>query len=98
MREIVYNSDKILLDEGTFFGQGLFETILCLDKPLFLKEHLNRLEESMKSLELETLEKKELLEFLENINIKNKRNFIFCQVLLRFSLLYAAHSINFFSH
>lgn len=72
MREIVYNSDKILLDEGTFFGQGLFETILCLDKPLFLKEHLNRLEESMKSLELETLEKKELLDFLENINIKNK--------------------------
>ena len=71
MREIVYNSDKILLDEGTFFGQGLFETILCLDKPLFLKEHLNRLEESMKSLELETLEKKELLDFLENINIKN---------------------------
>ena len=72
MREIVYNSDKILLDEGTFFGQGLFETILCLDKPLFLKEHLNRLQESMKYLELETLEKKELLEFLENINIKNK--------------------------
>ncbi len=71
MREIVYNSDKHSIEmKGTFFGQGLFETILCLDKPLFLKEHLNRLQESMKYLELEPLGKKELLEFFRNINIK----------------------------
>lgn len=72
MRAIVYNSDKILLDEGTFFGQGVFETILCLDKPLFLEEHLNRLQQGMNFLGLEPLEEEKLIKFLESINIKNK--------------------------
>lgn len=72
MREIVYNSNKILLDEGTLFGQGIFETILWLDKPLFLEEHLNRLQQGMKVLALEPLEKEKLLRFLRSINIKNK--------------------------
>ena len=72
MREIVYNSDKILLDEGVFFGQGIFETILCLDEPLFLDEHLNRLKEDMKIIGLEPLEEDKLIDFLKELNIKNK--------------------------
>lgn len=72
MREIVYNSNKILLDEGTLFGQGLFETILWLDNPIFLEEHINRLEEGMKVIGLEPLEKEDLINFLGKIEVHNK--------------------------
>ncbi|WP_138207179.1 aminotransferase class IV [Haloimpatiens lingqiaonensis] len=35
--------DKVTLDSGFYFGRGLFETILVKNNPLFLEEHLNRL-------------------------------------------------------
>lgn len=72
MRKIIYGEEKILLDQGTFFGKGVFETILYLDKPVFLEEHLERLKEGMSVLELDTLEEKELREFIEKLTIKNK--------------------------
>lgn len=36
-------SEKIHLDGGFYFGRGLFETILVKRYPVFLKEHLDRI-------------------------------------------------------
>ena len=41
--------EKIILDNGFFFGMGLFETIKVVNrKPILLKEHLNRINNSLK--------------------------------------------------
>lgn len=72
MRQIIYNEDNILLDEGSFFGKGVFETILWLKKPIFLEQHIKRLKEGMKVLGLESLEEKLLLEFLDKLPVENK--------------------------
>ena len=69
MRKIVYNTNKILLDEGLFFAKSVFETILWVDRPMFLDMHMERLEKSLKILEMEPLEKNELLSFLEELKI-----------------------------
>lgn len=72
MREIVYNEKKIILDQGLFFAKGVFETLLFLNKPIFLDQHIDRLKRSMEIIGLEGLEEKELLDFISSINIKNK--------------------------
>lgn len=72
MRKIIYNKDSILLDEGSFFGKGVFETILWLKKPVFLQEHLKRLKAGMEVLDLEPLEESSLLEFLSKLPLENK--------------------------
>lgn len=61
------------LDEGYSFGLGLFETILlCNGKPVFLDEHLARINKSIVDLELNInkLEKDEVLKYLNS----NKNN------------------------
>lgn len=72
MRKIQYEDNNIILDNGTYFGQGIFETILFLDSPILLEEHLNRLEKGMKILNLISLERETLSTFLNTLNIKNK--------------------------
>ena len=72
MRQIVYNANKILLDEGLFFAKSVFETILWVDRPMFLDMHMERLEKSLKILDMEPLEKNELLSFFRKLNIKNR--------------------------
>jgi 4-amino-4-deoxychorismate lyase len=72
MRKIIYGEDKIFIDEGLFFGQGVFETILWKDRPIFLSEHLERLKKSMDKIELLPLEEKILKEYLYKLHIKNK--------------------------
>lgn len=72
MRTILYNKKNILLDEGSFFGKGVFETILWEDRPIFLKEHIERLKKSMEALSLEPLEEGKLLSFLDTLEIKYK--------------------------
>lgn len=44
----VTDGEKAFLDQGLYFGKGLFETILIKNKPLFLKEHLNRINDGLK--------------------------------------------------
>lgn len=45
------NSEKsALLDSGFYFGLGVFETILVLDKPIFLEQHINRLNNGLGKL------------------------------------------------
>jgi len=72
MRAIIYGEDKILIDEGLFFGRGVFETILWTDRPIFLNEHLERLKRSMEKIGLLPLEEKILKEYLNKICISNK--------------------------
>ena len=43
MRNVIVGKDNITIDNGYFFGRGVFETILIKDNPIFLKEHINRL-------------------------------------------------------
>lgn len=72
MRNIISTGDKISMDEGLFFGRGIFETILCKDRPIFLNEHLERLKKSMKELGLLPLEEDMLREYLDKLYIKDK--------------------------
>lgn len=72
MRNIFFNEDKVQIDEGIFFGRGVFETILCREKPIYLNEHLCRLKKSMEEINLLPLEEKLLREYLDRLKIKNK--------------------------
>ncbi|MGG7178615.1 aminotransferase class IV [Clostridium paraputrificum] len=72
MRRICYKSEEILLDEGAFFARGVFETILWLNKPIFLDEHIDRLKKGMSILGLQELEEVKLLSYLEGLSIQNK--------------------------
>lgn len=59
----------IELDEGYSFGLGLFETILLYKgKPVFLDEHLARINKSIIDLDLniDKLEKDEVFQYLNN--------------------------------
>ena len=61
----------IELDEGYSFGLGLFETILLYKgKPVFLDEHLARINKSIVDLGLniDKLEKNEVFQYLNNNN------------------------------
>lgn len=73
MREIIVYSDTIKLDNGVFFGQGVFETILFGEVPYFLDFHINRLKRALEVLEMKPLiEENEILEYINKLGIKNK--------------------------
>lgn len=73
MRKIIVEGEKVILDNGLFFGQGVFETILAKNSLLFLDYHLKRLEEGLKVLNLEPFyEKEEALRIIKKLNLKNK--------------------------
>lgn len=72
MRKIIYEEENLLIDEGVFFARGVFETILFLDKPIFLDEHIKRLKIGMNILGLGELEEDILLDFFEKVKIYNK--------------------------
>lgn len=73
MRKIIINDDNIKLDNGLFFGQGAFETILCGKNPYFLDFHINRLKKALEVLEMQPLiEEKEIVEYIKKLNIRDK--------------------------
>lgn len=74
MRQIIYNNkSNIKIDKGLYFGQGVFETILYLNKPVLFKEHMERLKEAVLKIGMEPLEEDNIKNFIgNNINIKNK--------------------------
>ncbi len=72
MRRIIHNVGEVILDNGVFFSQGVFETILYLEGPLFFNEHIDRLKKSMELIGLEPLEEELLRDFLCIHKIKNK--------------------------
>lgn len=63
---------KIELDSGFFWGKGLFETILVNDKPVFLKEHLERLNKGLLKIGVKIQISEEY--FLDNIKKLNCKN------------------------
>ena len=74
----------IELDEGYSFGLGLFETILLYKgKPIFLDEHLARINKSITDLELkiEKLKKDEVFQYLNNNN-KNTLEYEVLKIVL----------------
>ncbi|QLY81193.1 aminotransferase class IV [Clostridium intestinale] len=70
----VYKGEaKIDVDEGIFFGKGVFETILILEKPVMLQEHLKRLNTSLKKLSIDKeINYNEVVDIIEKDNIKNR--------------------------
>ena len=69
---LVSEDNKIFMDEGYLFGRGVFETILLKDAPLFLNEHLKRLNQGIHQLGIKNeVEKLELLRILKLHGIKN---------------------------
>lgn len=86
MRKIIYNSKDIEIDDCTYFGTGLFETILIQKKPIFLKEHIHRINWGISELGLgEKISLIEIEKFILDNNIENsalkiivtKKNLIF---------------------
>lgn len=72
MRKIIFNEDKALIDSGTFFGRGVFETILIKNKPHFLKEHIERLNDGIRKLSLgETVTLDEILKKINEYKLYN---------------------------
>lgn len=71
MRDIIFNDNKINLDSGYFFGRGVFETILIKDKPIFLNEHISRLNEGINILNIgEKVRLEDILKIINENNIK----------------------------
>lgn len=72
MRRIFFNEEKIDLDSGYFFGRGVFETILVKSKPIFLKEHIERLNKGIRVLDLgKEISTYDILNLIEKHSIKN---------------------------
>ena len=73
MRKVIYDNDIISIDSGVFFGRGVFETILVKTMPIFLEEHIQRLNKSIIELELgELIAIEDVINFIKQHNIKNK--------------------------
>lgn len=73
MRKIIYGNESVKIDNGLFFGKGIFETILVKDEPIFLEEHIKRLNDSIKALNIgEEIEFDYVNNFIRSKNIKNK--------------------------
>ena len=73
MRKITYGNESIRIDNGLFFGKGVFETILVKEKAIFLEEHIKRLNNSINELNIgEEVEIDYVSDFIRRKNIKNK--------------------------
>lgn len=59
--------EKIILDNGFFFGMGLFETIKVVNrKPILIKEHINRINNSLKYFNIDQVVLEEdIIHFIE---------------------------------
>lgn len=73
INEEILENPKINLDEGFFFGGGAFETILLKEnQPILLKEHLERLNNSLKKLLIDKkVEEDYILSLIKMGNFKN---------------------------
>jgi len=77
MKAIINNQlvekGQIVLDQGYFYGYGAFETIYIREgQPIFLKEHLHRLQEALVFLELnQRIEEEEVKEAIQRLRAKN---------------------------
>ncbi|MBU3127631.1 aminotransferase class IV [Clostridium tagluense] len=66
------SEDKIYLDSGFFFGRGVFETILVKEKPIFLREHIKRLNSGLSTLGInKEITEAEIFAGVEKLSPKN---------------------------
>lgn len=65
--------EKIILDNGFFFGMGFFETIKVVNgKPILLKEHLNRINNSLSYFNIDQVVlENEIFDFIDNNDKKS---------------------------
>lgn len=87
----IIKDNKITLDSGFFFGQGLFETILVKDKPIFLDEHLNRINEGLKKLNINKTITKDY--FMDNFYKLNQKNCALKLVVTEENTLFSTREI-----
>jgi 4-amino-4-deoxychorismate lyase len=65
-------NDALTVDDGLWFGLGVFETIRVHDRPLFWAQHIQRLNAGLKALQVrEALAADELLASVLALGIKN---------------------------
>lgn len=66
------NSETINLDSGLSFGRGLFETMLVKERPLFLRQHLDRINKGLKLIGIEkSISKDEVLDAVQRLQCTN---------------------------
>lgn len=87
----IIEDNKVTLDTGFFFGVGLFETILVKDKPIFLEEHLNRLNEGLKKLNINKTITKDY--FMDNFYKLNQKNCTLKLVVTKENTLFSTREI-----
>ena len=93
MRKVIYENDTINIDSGIFFGRGVFETILVKNTPVFLKEHIKRLNNAILKFNLgELISIEDVAFFINKYNIKNKTLKI---VVTEKSLIYSTREIKY---
>ena len=93
MRKIIFNDDKALIDSGTFFGRGVFETILIKDEPQFLKEHVERLNYGIRKLSLGEYINSEIV--LEKINEYKLNNLALKIVVTEKNIIFSTRVIKY---
>ncbi|MGL4451717.1 MAG: aminotransferase class IV [Sarcina sp.] len=72
--KIIYenNQEKINIDTGYFFAKAIFETILVKNKGIFLKEHILRLNNSLKKFNInQRIELRVIEEFIVQKSLKD---------------------------
>lgn len=73
MRDIIWGGNNINLDDGVIFGRGAFETVLIKEKPIFLKEHIDRLNNAINVLKIgESVDVNDILIKIKELKITNK--------------------------
>ncbi|MCT8978066.1 aminotransferase class IV [Clostridium sp. CX1] len=64
--------NKVNIDTGLYFGRGLFETMLVTEKPIFLKEHLDRINKGLKIIGIDKkVSPEQVLDAVEKLNCRN---------------------------
>ena len=63
-------NDSFIVDDGFWFGKGVFETIRVHERPLFWEQHIRRLNAGLAALQIrEPVDGKELLDSLQSLGI-----------------------------
>lgn len=66
------SEEKVNIDSGFYFGRGLFETMLVKNKPIFLKDHLNRINSGLKIIGVDKqVTEEEVLVAIEKLNCRD---------------------------
>jgi 4-amino-4-deoxychorismate lyase len=68
----ILEEEKVLLDGGFYFGRGLFETMLVSNVPLFLQEHLDRINSGLPVIGIDKeITKSEVMDAVKKLQCNN---------------------------